>query len=73
MQKKPNSGWTYELSKDKQLILHLWHLSCYSSNKAGDKSWNIQWLFGYYYKPMWIIVLLSILSINVSKHLYMDG
>jgi hypothetical protein len=34
-----NRGWTQVLRKGKQLLLHYWHPSCYSSYKPGDKSW----------------------------------
>ena len=34
-----NQEWTQVLWKGKQFLLHMWHLSCYSCYKPGDKSW----------------------------------
>jgi hypothetical protein len=34
------SRWTQVLRKGKQLLLHMWHPSCYSYYKPGDKSWT---------------------------------
>ena len=34
-----NQWWTHVLGKSKQFLLHMWHPSCYSYNKPGDKSW----------------------------------
>jgi hypothetical protein len=33
-----NWGWTQVLQMGKHFLLHMWHPSCYSSYKAGDKS-----------------------------------
>jgi hypothetical protein len=32
-------GWTHVLRKGKQFLLQMWHLSCCSCYKPGDKSW----------------------------------
>jgi hypothetical protein len=34
-----NQGWTHVFMRGKQFLLHMWHPSCYSFHKFGDKSW----------------------------------
>ena len=36
-----NRGWTQMLRKVKQILLHMWHPSCYSCHKPGDLSWEM--------------------------------
>ena len=38
-----NPRVTHVVRKGKQFLLHMWHLSCYSSYKPGDKSWMRKW------------------------------
>ena len=38
---EPNQrpGWTQVLQKGKQFLIHMWHTSCFSYYKPGDKFW----------------------------------
>jgi hypothetical protein len=49
-QHNPTNNWRWNqvLQKGKQFMLHMWHPSCYSCYKPGDKSWmRMKWMNGW--------------------------